>query len=284
MSDRSLRFAGTNGKGVLLVHGLTGAPAEMLFLAKRLNKRGFTILAPQLAGHCQDVDALLKTSWQDWLGSVRDAYRELAQTTSEVYIAGICVGGALGLALAASEPGVQRAAIYSMTFEYDGWNMKRWYRLAPLMWLLRLLPMMRSVRFEEPYPYGLKDERLRERVQNDPGGLIEGALPVIPLGSLHEMYKLARHIEKIGATVRQRTLIVHAREDDMSDVRNAHRLARALGGPVDFRLMEDSYHMVHVDRERNLVADITAQFFGAQLERASGTAEATAESVNEYAK
>ena len=283
MSIHTLRFPGTNGKGVLLIHGLAGAPAEMLFLAKRLNKRGFSVLAPQLAGHCEDADALLKTSWRDWLGSVREAYRELAQTTSEVFVAGICVGGALGLALAADEPGVRRAAIYSMTFEYDGWNMKRWYRLAPLMWLLRLLPMLRPIQFEEPYPYGLKDERLRERVQNDPGGLIGAVLSAIPLGSLHEMYKLARHVEKIGSKIHQPVLIVHAREDDMSDVRNAHRLARSLGGQVDIQLMEDSYHMVHVDRERNLVADLTAQFFGVQLERPRKMTAAIAESVNEHA-
>jgi carboxylesterase len=39
MKDYSFYREGTNGKGVLLVHGLTGAPAEMKFLCKRLIKR-----------------------------------------------------------------------------------------------------------------------------------------------------------------------------------------------------------------------------------------------------
>ena len=262
MSDRGFTLSGTNGKGVILVHGLTGAPAEMMFVAKRLYKRGFEVSVPQLAGHCKNVETLLQSSWADWLSSIRAAYHHLATRCDEVYVAGICVGGALGLALAAEEPGVRRAVVYSMTFEYDGWNMKRWYRIAPMMGLLPFLPMLRPLKFQEPYPFGLKDERLRERVQNDPRGLIDGALPFIPLGSLHEMYRLGRHIERIGTHIQQPTLIMHAREDDMSDVRNAHRLARALGGDTEIEILEDSYPMIHVDRERNLVADRTAQFFG----------------------
>ena len=38
--------------GFLLVHGLAGTPAEMKILGKRLNRYGFTVLCPQLAGHC----------------------------------------------------------------------------------------------------------------------------------------------------------------------------------------------------------------------------------------
>lgn len=42
--------------GVLLVHGLTGTPAEMRLLAKGLNKQGFTVYAVQLAGHCGSME------------------------------------------------------------------------------------------------------------------------------------------------------------------------------------------------------------------------------------
>jgi carboxylesterase len=34
---------GTNGKGVLLVHGLTGAPVEMRLVARQLHRRGYTV-------------------------------------------------------------------------------------------------------------------------------------------------------------------------------------------------------------------------------------------------
>jgi len=272
MSDKSFRFEGDNGKGVLLVHGLTGAPGEMMFLAKRLQKRGFTVYAPQLAGHCQDLKQLLSTTWEDWLGSVHAAYEQLARSVDEISVAGICVGGALGIALAAEKPEIKRTAVYSMTFEYDGWNMKGWYRLAPLMRLSRVLPMFRTLRFEERHPYGIKDERLREQLEKAPDTVIDGALAYMPLGALDEMYRLCRHVERTGRNVRQPTLIAHARDDDMSHPRNAQRLADALAGPVTMLMLEDSFHMIHVDRERKRVADETARFFngGELLPAATG--------------
>jgi carboxylesterase len=262
--DFSFQVDGTSGKGVLLVHGLTGAPGEMKFLANRLTKRGFSIRAPQLAGHGVDEATLLKTRWPHWLDSVRTALDRLSPEVDEVYVAGICVGGALGLALAAEDQRIRGCAVYSMTYRYDGWNMKRWYSgVVPLVRPFANLPGFRQLSFAEPHPFGLKDERLRERVNDAAKPMIPGALPRLPLGCMYEMHALADHIDRVGKTITQPTLILHARDDDMSDPRNAERLRRALGGPVDLRLLGDSYHMIHVDRERDLVADLTASFFGA---------------------
>jgi carboxylesterase len=267
MTDRTFTLEGENGKGALLIHGLTGAPGEMQFLARRLHRRGFTVHVPQLAGHGLGLRELLATSWSDWLDSVREAYEKLARRVDETHVAGICAGGALGLALAAEQPALKRAAVYSMTFSYDGWNMKAWYRLAPLLRIANLVPLLRAVKFPERHPYGLKDERLREQLERAPDALIDGALSYMPLGALNQMYSLCRHVERAARRVMQPTLIAHAREDDMSHLRNAHRLAGALAGPVRMLVLEDSFHMIHVDRERKRVADETARFFGGESSR-----------------
>src|SRR5206468_3671042 len=75
LTDRGFTLAGGN-KGVLLIHGLTGAPAEVRFLAKRLNRQGFTVHAPNLVGHASE-DELLSTPWRDWYAGVRAAYLRL---------------------------------------------------------------------------------------------------------------------------------------------------------------------------------------------------------------
>jgi carboxylesterase len=261
--DLGFQLRGSVGKGVLLIHGLTGAPAEMKYLARRLHRRGFTVHAPQLAGHCQDYAALLRTTWRDWLASIEASYAALRAEVDEVYVAGICVGGALGLALAAERPELKAAAVYSMTFHYDGWNMRRWYGIAArLLEPFANLPGVRRFSVGEPYPYGLKDPKLREAVESSEGGLIEGALDRLPFGALYQMHRLGRHVESIGRGVTQPVLLLHSPEDDMSHPRNAERLRAALAGPVDLRLVADSYHMLHVDKQRNLVADLTARFFG----------------------
>jgi carboxylesterase len=265
-SPRPLDFSlnGTLGKAVLLVHGLTGAPGEMKFLAKRLHKRGLSVAAPLLAGHGRDEAHLLSTTWRDWLSSLHEAYAKLKAGHDEVYVAGICVGGALGLALAADEPSVAGAAVYSMTYRYDGWNMKRWYSaVAPFAEPFAGLPLIRRISFAEPYPFGLKDERLRESVAAAMGSVIPGALDHFPFGAMAEMHQLGRHVDRIGGNLRLPTLILHAREDDMADPKNASRLQRSLGGPVVLKLLDDCYHMIHVDLQRDLVADLTADFFGA---------------------
>ena len=264
MAELGFSLEGNSGKGVLLVHGLSGAPAEMRYLARQLHRRGFTVHVPLLAGHAQDERALLRTGWRDWLATVAAAYESLRTKVDEVYTAGICVGGALGIALAAERPELRAVAVYSMTFRYDGWNMKRFYStIAPWLEPFADLPLVRRISFREPSPFGLKDEKLRKAVASSAHRLIEGALDRLPLGSMCQMYRLAEHCEQVGARVSQPVLLMHAREDDMADPRNAVRLRAALAGPVDLRLVEDSYHMLHVDKQRDYVANSTAVFFGA---------------------
>ena len=276
MKDLSFHLRGQNGSGVLLLHGLTGAPGEMKFLAKRLHRKGFSVCAPLLPGHGADAKALLKTRWPDWLEGVRSTFEAFRSDLDDVHVAGICVGGALGLALAAEQPGIRAAAVYSMTYRYDGWNMKRWYSsIVPLARPFVRLPGIRRLSFAEPHPFGLKDERLRDNVANSPNVLIPGALARLPLGSMYEMHALGDHIDRIGPSIRQPTLVLHARDDDMSDPKNAERLVRALGGRAELHLLDDCYHMIHVDRQRNLVGDLTAEFFS----RAGAAAASTGRTV-----
>lgn len=263
MNDLSFTAPATLRRGVLLLHGLTGAPAEMRLVGRRMQRAGFQVAAPLLAGHGGSKANLLRTTWRDWLDSARQAYLELAAQVDEVSVAGICVGGALGLALCAEFPQIRSAAVYSMTFEYDGWNMPRWGAAAPLIQLVAHLPLIRAIDLAEPYPYGLKDLRLREMASRAPDTLIPGSIDKLPLGSLYQMYRLGRHVERLGAGITTPTLIVHAREDDMSHPRNAERLRACLGGRSEMLMLEDSYHMVHVDRQHALVASTTAAFFGA---------------------
>ncbi|HZZ34066.1 MAG TPA: alpha/beta fold hydrolase [Phenylobacterium sp.] len=263
--DRSFRVSGDGRKGVLLIHGLTGAPAEMKAVGRVLHRQGFSLYAPLLAGHGGTEADLLKTGWRDWVDSAAAAYCEFAREVDEVYVAGICAGGAIGLELCAAYPQIKGAAVYSMLFEYDGWNMPKITTGAPLIQAVANLPLLRTLSFVQPHPYGLKDARLRGLAENALQSLIPGALDRMPLGCMHQLYRLARHVEKIAPTIKAPVLIAHAQEDDMANPRNAHRLQRALGGFSEVVMLEDSYHMIHVDREHVRLAELTAGFFGDAL-------------------
>ncbi|MFR4119640.1 MAG: alpha/beta hydrolase [Bilophila wadsworthia] len=94
--------------GFLLVHGLAGTPAEMKILGKRLNRYGFTVLCPQLAGHCASEEELITTCWSDWSRSVEDAFDALSRHMDAVFVGGLSAGAVLSLRHAQRYPGRAR--------------------------------------------------------------------------------------------------------------------------------------------------------------------------------
>ncbi|MDE3016607.1 MAG: alpha/beta fold hydrolase [Pseudomonadota bacterium] len=261
--DYSFYLEGTRNKGVLLVHGLTGSPAEMKFIGKQLHRKGFTVYAPTLAGHGSNEVALKATRYEDWTAGLQTALRYFRKQVPEVHTAGICVGGALALYLAYLEPeAVSKVAIYAPALDYDGWNQPKWSRAARVMReaLIRI-PSVRHAHFKEMYPFGIKSDRIRSALVNDEEG-IEGTLPNFPAVALYENYRLNHVLKNALPGITTPTLIIHAREDDVSHPRNSFAIQKRHGGVCDVVLLEDSYHMIHVDQERHKVADLTASFFG----------------------
>ena len=260
MKDLSFFHEGTNGKGVLLIHGLTGVPAEMKLVGRALNKKGYTVYAPLLAGHGVDAGTLTKTRWQDWLESVMIAAHDFRPKVDRMFSAGICVGGKLGMLAAQKQPGLLDAvALYSACFRYDGWNVPTHYKLFSYLplWTAKV-PIFKDIKFAETPSIGIKDERLRKAMQRLSS---EGVIDDFPVPSLKEMLALSKELKKNLPKMSTPTLILHAREDDLSHPRHAHYIDRNLAAPHEFHWLEDSYHMIHVDREYDKVADLTSNYF-----------------------
>ncbi len=256
----SFHLEGTNGKGILLIHGLTGIPAEMKLVARQMHRQGYSVYAPLLAGHGVDVATLIQTGWQDWLKSVVDAAAEFRKTVSSVSTAGICVGGKLGMLAANQRPDlIQSTAIYSTCFRYDGWNVPWYYKLAPLgLPLMLKFPWWRHMTYPETESLGIKDARMREYMA---GSETEGVIDQFPALSLLQMLRLGDVLKQSLPKLTQPALILHASEDDLSSPRNAKILARGIKAPHELHFIEDSYHMIHVDKHHRKVAAMTTDFF-----------------------
>lgn len=267
MKDLSFFLEGTNGKGVLLIHGLTGVPAEMKWVGKELHKKGYTVYAPLLAGHGVDEATLIKTRWQDWLESTVIAANEFRSKVDHMFSAGICVGGKLGMLAAKQQPGLlDSVALYSACFRYDGWNVPYHYKLLSYLplWTAQI-PFFKDIQFAETPSIGIKDERLRKAMQRLS---TEGVLDDFPVPALKEMLSLSKEIKKQLPSMTTPTLILHAREDDLSNPRHAQYIDRHIGAPHELHWLEDSYHMIHVDREHDKVADLSANYFEKSLNAA----------------
>jgi carboxylesterase len=223
--------------GVLLIHGLTGTPTEMRFVGNGLHRAGFSVLGMQLAGHCGDEADLLATGWRDWYASVVEAADRLRGQVDRLFVAGLSMGAVLALKLAIDRPhDVAGLGLYGTTFFHDGWATPAFGRLAFLLPSAISLGIGRHCIFAETEPYGIKDERIRNRVV---GAMLGGdsqaaGLAGFPWPSLAQIQRLSLHVR--------------------------NRLGR-VRAPVETLRLDDSYHLITVDRERSKVIEHSAAFF-----------------------
>lgn len=261
--------------GVLLIHGLTGTPAEMRLVGRGLNRAGFDVYGMQLAGHCGDADDLIATGWKDWYASVQAAAERYAQGLDHLFVAGLSMGAVLALKLAADRPDlVKGVGVYGATFRYDGWATPWYSKLSFLLPLIGRFGIGKHRMVHENEPYGLRDERIRAQISSLMlgGDSAAAGLPGNPWPSLAEMYKMAAVVKRDLPKVTAPCLIAHATEDDIASVENARLVERSVSGPVEMLLLEDSYHMITIDRERRLLIDRSADFFSRVADPAAAAA------------
>ena len=245
---------------VLLLHGLTGAPADMQTITRHLRHAGYTVAVPMLPGHGVGERELLKTGWRDWLAGAEAELMRLTAGGERAIVGGLSMGAVLSLALAIRHPDrVAGVACFATTLRYDGWVIPKGSWFIPIG---ARLPLVNRYRFKERAPYGIKDERLRAKMEEllKSGKIQEAGLDFMPGRSLAQNLDLIRWTKRRLAQVTAPMLIVHATEDDVTDIRNAEHLAAKVKGPVRKLYLDDSYHLVTLDRQRNHVARATLDF------------------------
>ena len=278
MIQDSSYFLPGNRNGVLLIHGLTGTPNEMRILAKGLNKAGFSVYAMQLAGHCGDEADLCKTNWQDWYKSVEDAANFLATKVDNIFVAGLSMGALLSLKLAADRPNqIKGIGVLGVTFSYDGWSMPLWAKklFFLLVWFKKVGVFQKTSFIEKP-PYGLKDERIRATVSASmlSGDSVTAGLAGNPFPALAEMQLLAKITHDQLSEVTSPCLIMHSGHDDIADINtNARVVEKNVSGPSKLVVLNDSYHLITIDRQRREVIKECISFFNAQLPLSEQTTE-----------
>jgi carboxylesterase len=256
IEDKSFRFAG-GPTGFLLIHGLGGTPTEMRYIALGLARAGHTVHVPQLAGHCGTIDDLTGTGWIDWYDGVEQEHRLMRENCDKVVAGGLSMGAILGLHLAAQHPGdVSALALYAPSLWLDGWGIP-WYTslfsVITQKWLADYFP------FAERHPWGIKDPRVRALVEQaiTSGDSSQAGIAALPGSLMLELRWLVRQVQREIGQVCQPALIVHPRDDDRASLRNLDYLQSNLSGLTHTLVLNDSYHVITLDRQRQLVLDRT---------------------------
>jgi carboxylesterase len=245
--------------GVLLVHGLCGTPTEMRYIANGLARQGYTVHCPQLAGHCGTEADLTVSTWQDWYASAEQGLEAISKECDTVIVGGLSTGAVLALMLAANHSEtVKGLALYSPTFWLNGWQIP-WY--ANLFRIVTFRAFASLITFPAPLKFGIKDARLREFIKK---AMAAPGAPAVPFSTpgvavLERRWLVDATLKLIGR-IKVPTLILHPREDDYAHLSNAAYLQERLAGEVELVVLEDSYHLVTIDRQRNVVLDRTSGF------------------------
>ena len=139
----------------------------------------------------------------------------------------------------------------------DGWSTP-WYRgLRHLVY--RIPGLADGMRVEEEEPYGLKNELVRSIVKAKFERGENFHYRWVPLSCVREVDRLRGWVMRGLDAIACPTLIMHAHEDELTSARSAHFLR---DGIADSRLvlLDNSYHMICVDNDRDRVAAEVLRF------------------------
>ncbi|WP_329417009.1 alpha/beta fold hydrolase [Streptomyces sp. NBC_00704] len=224
---------------VLLCHGFTGSPQSLRPWAEHLAGQGLTVSLPLLPGHGTRWQDMALTGWQDWYAAVDRELRALRRRCARVFVAGLSMGGALALRLAARHgEAVDGVVVVNPANKVHG--------LAA-----RALPVARHV------------VRTTKGITSDiaKGGVLESGYDRVPLHSAHSLRTFLRLVDGELPQVTQPLLLLHSVHDHVVPPADSARvLSRVSSTDVTEILLEQSYHVATLDHDADRIFEESYAF------------------------
>ncbi|MBW1601661.1 alpha/beta fold hydrolase [Streptomyces sp. JJ66] len=223
-----MRHDGSAEIGVLVSHGFTGSPQSVKPWGQYLADQGLSVSVPLLPGHGTRWEDLAVTGWQDWYATLDRELHALRQRCRHVFVAGMSMGGALALRLAAKHgDAVSGIAVVNpaMTFpRLSG------YALPVVRHLVRTTKGITSdIRKEGPEELGYTR---------------------VPLHAAHSLRELLKLTRGELPQVTQPLLVLHSRVDHVVPPSDTAVILSAVSSTeVTETVLEDSYHVATLDHD-----------------------------------
>ncbi|MDJ0318188.1 alpha/beta hydrolase [Arthrobacter antibioticus] len=228
--------------GVAVCHGFTGSPISMRGWSEYLADTGFAVNMPLLAGHGTSWQELAKTPWQHWYRDFEAAYLELAARCDTVFVAGLSMGGALALRVAALHP-VAGVAVVNPGLTFND-NRAKYSGL--LKYVLKSVPAIGD------------DMKLQ--------GVSEGAYTRTPVAAVHQLSQLFQNTIELLPRVTAPTLVFRSTVDNVVPDSSLELLKQKVSS-TDVKVipLENSYHVATMDNDAPLIFSQSADFFRRNL-------------------
>lgn len=216
-------------RAVLLLHGFTGHSADVRILGRYLEKKGYSSHAPIYRGHGLPPEELVKTNAEEWWEDVQAAYQHLRNLGyQDIAVAGLSLGGVLGLKLA-----------YSAKIK-------------------AVIPMCTPMFFdnEQQLIAGFKAfakqyKQLEKKDVQTIDREMEALLEIAP-NVFREVETFVANVKNHVDTVYTPTMVVQARKDEMINPDSATYIYEHV--ETDHKLIkwyEESGHVITLDKERD---------------------------------
>ncbi|MDY0408847.1 alpha/beta hydrolase [Virgibacillus soli] len=225
-------------RAVLLLHGFTGHSADVRMLGRFLEKKGYTSHAPIFRGHGLPPEKLIESNPSEWWEDVQQAFTHLKNLGyQEIAVAGLSLGGVLGLKLSYSE------------------NLKA------------MIPMCAPMFFdnEQQLTAGFKHfSKGYKQLERKDDQIIEKELDKL-MGESKPLFtqigNLINDVKENVDTIYTPVMVVQARNDEMINTDSATYIYNQIESDVkEIRWYEQSGHVITLDKQKDQLHEDIYQF------------------------
>ena len=246
-----------NKKAVLLFHGMTGSPFEMKKYGEFLYKNGYDVFCYSFPGHGERISEIETVTWNDWCDFAQNKYNLLRHNYNQFFVSGLCLGAAMAVYLAEHNNDITGVVALSTTLFLDGFC---------IPWTIHLLPFALSTitKFYYTFPeddcFGVKNERTRKSLAKITAKADIG-MDNYPLNCVDALLKLSKNVRKNLKNVTCPVLCIHSKYDNLSSPKSAKVVLDGISSKTkQYIELNDSYHMVLYDNEKEFVMNTVKEF------------------------
>lgn len=226
--------------GVLVLHGFTSCPQSMRPQAEAFAAAGYTVELPLLPGHGTTVEDMATTGFADWSAAADAAYKDLASRCRAVVVAGLSLGGALTLWLAAEHPEIAGIVVVNPFVESDDFAELAVTAKALLETGAEFLPGVGG---------DIADPDVKE--------LAYASMPNRCIVSLIEA--AAANKQRLP-DITMPVLILHSTQDHVIPPSSVNLLMEKLGGPKEIVDLERGFHVATIDLDKDVINQRALEF------------------------
>lgn len=227
-------------EGILLIHGFTGLPAELLLMGKFLNRAGYTVLGVRLAGHATNELNLMKTNNEDWFNSVLDGYAILSGLCEKIFVVGHSMGALLTLKLAYFRKVEKIVTLAAPIFIDESLHLKD---LPPRSECKNFAVIRPHRRLKDVPPAANKSYRK------------------MPFISVHELVTLIEEVKILLPKIATPILIMHGTEDHTAQPKSADFIEEKIKSARKEKIfVENCGHLLPLTETRDFVFEEVLKF------------------------